>query len=236
MPPTKPSSSWLLGTAFLAGILVGVVLGVGLAPRETVVVQSGDAAARAEYVAQMASDDHFLGDADAPVTIVEFSDFQCPFCRRHALSTIPEIKENFIDTGKVKYVYRDFTSPNESYHPGGYVAAQAAECAGDQGLYWELWNMIFEEQEALAPGRTVAFGWDEIQTWATSVEGLDIDTLKSCVTSGEKIAEIDADTQDGLVYGVQGTPAVFVQGVPLSGAQPYPVFAAAIERSLAGIE
>ena len=93
-----------------------------------------------------ADDDAFLGDEDAPVTIIEFTDFQCPFCGRHHDQTFPQIKSQYIDTGKGKYVYRDFPL---SFHPQAQSAAEAYECANEQGKSWEYHGLILNNQGRL---------------------------------------------------------------------------------------
>ncbi|MEF9475845.1 MAG: DsbA family protein, partial [Candidatus Mariimomonas ferrooxydans] len=100
-------------------------------------------------VADLIDDDSFMGDSDAPVTIIEFSDFQCPFCRRSYTDTLPQIKANYVDTGKVKLVYRDFPL---SFHPAAQPAAEAFECAEEQGKEWELHDKLFDEQNAQGSG------------------------------------------------------------------------------------
>ena len=165
-------------------------------------------------------DDASLGDANALVTVIEFSDYECPFCQRHANLTFPLIKENFIDTGKVRYVFRDFPL---SIHPNAQKAAQAAECAGEQGKYWELHDILFDNQNAL--------GVENYKVWAAQL-ALDQAAFDACLDSGSMDSEVRQDFEDGQAAGVSGTPVIFVNGKPISGAQPYPVFESAINAAL----
>ncbi len=171
--------------------------------------------------------DAFLGPKNAKVALVEFSDFQCPFCRRFWKETLPQLKKNFIDTGKIKFVYRDFPL---DFHPSAMPAAQAAECAGEQGKFWEFHDKIFQEQDRRGTG-TVQFNVSDIKKWAAEL-GLGPDKFNNCLDSGKYEEEVKKDYADGSGYGVSGTPTVFVNGDPIIGAQPYEIFKAAIERAL----
>ena len=176
-----------------------------------------------EKVAVSADDDPVLGDKDAPVTIIEFSDYQCPFCERFYSQTLPSIKREYVDNGKVKIVYRDF--PLTQIHPQAQKAAEAAECARFAGksddAYWKMHDKIFENQQSLSI--------DNLKSWAKGL-GYNID---DCLDSDKFANEVDKDTQEGIAAGVQGTPAFFVNGKLLSGAQPFSVFKQAIDAELA---
>ena len=180
-------------------------------------------------------DDPVLGEKNAPVTIIEFSDYQCPFCRKSFREVLPLIKKNFIDTGKVKLVFRDF--PLTSIHPSALPAAEAAECADDEGKYWEMHDKIFNEQNKLNPsGGTVAFTKEDLKKWASEI-GLDTTKFNNCLDTEKYLKEVQKDFNDGASYGVQGTPAYYVgnekNGYKLiSGAQPYQVFEQAINSLL----
>jgi protein-disulfide isomerase len=166
-------------------------------------------------------DDPFLGDANAPVTIIEFSDYQCPFCGRFWSQTLPSIKSQYIDTGKVKLVFRDF--PLDSIHPFATPAAIAAECVREQGgdeAYFEYHDILFTNQAALSQAGLIS--------WAKQ-EGYNIE---SCLNSGKFRSEVQNDFRDGGAAGVSGTPAFFVNGKLISGAQPFSVFQQAIEAEL----
>ena len=178
-------------------------------------------------------DDAVLGDANAPVTIVEFSDYQCPFCRRSYTQVYPLLKENFINKGIVKFVFRDF--PLSSIHPSALLAAEAAECADDQGKYWEMHDKIFDEENKLGQG-TVQFTKEDLKKWASEL-GLKTEDFNSCLDSEKYAKEVENDFNDGNSYGVSGTPTYFVGNNKngykiIGGAQPYQVFEQAINSYL----
>ncbi len=189
-------------------------------------------------VTASADDDPVLGDEDAPVTIIEFSDYQCPFCRKFWTETLPSIKAEYIDTGKVKFVYRDF--PLESIHPAATPAAEAANCVREQGgdeAYYEMHDKIFQEGNVLDGGDpitgpvrgTAQFGATELKNWAQDI-GYDIG---SCLDSGKYKSEVQKDLADAQAAGGKGTPYFIINGKPLSGAQPFNAFKQVIDAELA---
>ncbi len=172
-----------------------------------------------------------LGRADAPVTLVEFSDFQCPFCGRFFATTLPTLKQDYIDTGKLRYVFRDF--PLDQLHPNARMAAEAAHCAGERGKYWEMHDVLFQNQRALAPSQLAEYAR------AVGVAGPE---FEQCVASGRYAPQIERGLTDGAAAGVQGTPgfvigrttaADTVEGTPIRGAQPVEKFRRIIEQWLA---
>jgi protein-disulfide isomerase len=171
-------------------------------------------------MAKLLDDDAVNGDKDAPVTIVEFSDYECPFCARFFDQTYSQIKEKYIDTGKVKLIFRDFPL---SFHTQAQKAAEAAECAGEQGKYYDMHDKLFAEG--------VAGGVASFKGYAKSL-GLDTAKFDSCLDNGDMASEVQKDFLDGQQAGVQGTPGFFVNGVPISGAQPFSVFEQVIEAAL----
>lgn len=180
-----------------------------------------------------ADDDPVIGNPDAPITIIEFSDFECPFCARFHIQTLPSLLEEYIDQGKVKLVFRDF--PIQSIHPNALPAAVAANCANDQGNFRGMHDMIFENQKEWANQETT----DALITFSQYANELQLDqeTFVSCLTSGDHIQEIQKDLQDGRDYGVSGTPGFFVGNeqigfVELKGAQPFESFKKVIDAQL----
>ncbi|MBI2124937.1 thioredoxin domain-containing protein [Candidatus Woesearchaeota archaeon] len=171
-------------------------------------------------------DDPALGLEDAPVTMVEFSDFQCPFCKKANDEALKEVKDKYVEAGKLKIVYRDF--PLE-FHPEAEVAAIAAECADEQGKFWEYHDLLFANQDSLSDAN--------YKKWAVEL-GLDEEEFNECYKGLEYLNEVRADMADGQKYGVSGTPAFFINGRMISGAQPYAVFEQEIEAALAaaGVE
>ncbi len=169
---------------------------------------------------KLVDDDAVKGDKNAPVTIVEFSDYECPFCEKFYTQTLPQIEENYIKTGKVKLIYRDYPL---GFHAQAQKAAEAAECAGEQDKYYEMHNQLFE--------KGVAGGVSSFKEYAKELK-LDAIKFDQCLDSGKMSSEVQKDTADGSKYGVQGTPAFFINGKLISGAQPYSVFQQAIETEL----
>ena len=170
-------------------------------------------------------DDAVLGDKKAKVTIIEFSDYECPFCGRHYTQTYPQLKKEYIDTGKVKLVFRDFPL---SFHQSAMPAAIAAECVKEKGgdaAYWKMHDKLFENQQALSK--------DNLKAYAKEL-GYDIGT---CLDTEKFKAEVQKDMADGQKAGCQGTPYFVIigsdgKGTPLSGAQPFEAFKQIIDSKL----
>lgn len=172
-----------------------------------------------------------LGRVDAPVTIVEFSDYQCPFCQRFFSTTFPAIKKDYIDTGKVRYVFRDF--PLDQLHPNARKAAEAAHCAGEQGKYWEMHDVLFRNQRALAPAQLAKH---------SRAVGMDGSKFNTCLLSGRNASRVEQGLTDGAAVGVQGTPGFVVgktkaggvvEGTSIRGAQSLETFRRIIDQTLA---
>ncbi len=168
-----------------------------------------------------------LGDPDAPVTMVEFSDYQCPFCLRYFQETLPDLKKNYVDTGKVRYVFKDF--PIAQIHPQAAKAAEAARCAGEQEGYWEMHDRLFQGQQAEWQNNP-----DAVNVFKSYAKELDLDTaaFDACLDSGKYADAVAANLDEGIRAGVTGTPAFFINGEPVSGAQPYAVFEQIINSQL----
>ena len=162
-----------------------------------------------------------LGSADAPLTMVEFTDLQCPYCRQFALTTFDEIKKNWIDTGKLRYISRDF--PIDSLHPHAMPAARAARCAGEQGKFWEMRLALVRNANLLSA--------DFIAKTAAALK-LDATAFSVCAATTKYDAEIKAELQEGTKLGIEGTPTFVIgrttptgiQGPMLVGALPYAQF------------
>jgi protein-disulfide isomerase len=176
-------------------------------------------------------DDPFKGDPNAPITIVEFSDFQCPFCSRFVDQTLSSLVETYIDTGKVKFVYRDL--PLESIHPNAKPTHIAAECADEQGKFWDYHDILFENQaewSRLSPDDLLS----KLNDYATKLE-LNTVMFESCLSSQKIADEVDADIFDARKYGATGTPTFFIGNekdgfVKLTGAQPFTSFKSTIDK------
>ncbi len=158
------------------------------------------------------------GPADAPVTIVEFSDFECPYCAR-LLPTLEQVKRQY--AGKVRVVYRHY--PLTGIHPNAWKAAEAVLCADEQGRFWELHDLMFAEQGALTVG--------DLRAKAARLE-LDAEAFIRCLDSGRHYDAVLADVRAGDAAGVSGTPAMFVNGRFVGGAVPFATLAAIIDDEL----
>jgi protein-disulfide isomerase len=172
------------------------------------------------------------GDEKAVITLVEFSDYECAYCGRHFRETLGRIESDYIKTGKLKYVFRDF--PLESIHPRAFKAAEAAHCAGEQGRYWQMHDHLFTHQSAL--DRTHLAG--HAKTLA-----LDLPRFEQCLDSGRHAARVRQSQAEGQQAGVSGTPTFFLgrtdaggtslkAQATLVGAQPYATFKEALDRFL----
>jgi protein-disulfide isomerase len=166
-----------------------------------------------------ATADHVLGSAEAPIVMVEFGDFNCGFCRRFHDETFPQLMETYGD--QLRFIYRDYPILAES----SVTAAVAARCAGEQDKFWEYHNALYENQGMF--NQTGGFA-----ALAEQV-GLDVESFNTCVEEQRYLSGVVADYQEGQSFGIRGTPAFFINGRPVSGAQPYEVFAGVIEEELA---
>ena len=171
----------------------------------------------------LVDDDPYLGAVDAPVVIVEFSDFFCGYCRRHFDQTFTPLLENYGEY--IRYVYRDFARLTPESAP----ASEAAQCAFEQGKFWEFHTDFFSKQESL--GR-------ELYLETAANYELDIEAYTACLDERRYLDEVEIDGLDGQLAGVRGTPGFFINGQILSGAQPYNIFERMIQRELdkAGID
>jgi protein-disulfide isomerase len=158
-----------------------------------------------------------MGDKDAKVTLVEFSDYQCPFCKR-VRPTIWRLVDEY--KGKLRYVFMDFPL---SFHKDAKKAAEAARCAGDQGKYFEMNRKLFDNQDKIGIGN--------LKGYAKEL-GLDVKKFDKCLDDGAHTKDIEASIAKGSSVGVSGTPAYFINGIMISGAQPYESFKELIDSEL----
>jgi protein-disulfide isomerase len=162
-----------------------------------------------------------LGNPDAPITIIEFSDYECPYCRKWHFEVFPLIREAYPD--QVNFVFRDF--PLTSIHPNAVPAGEAARCAGEQGMFWEFNEALFSMQYGL--------NLDAYTAYAQAF-GLDMAAFKECLDSARHQKEVLADLKWATDLGVRSTPTFFLNGIALVGAQPFEFFQMVIEKELAG--
>jgi len=170
-----------------------------------------------------------LGKADAPVVMVEFSDFQCPFCWRFWQQSFARLKAEYIDTGTVRFVFRDF--PLTQLHPHAELAAEAGDCADEQGEFWPMHDLLFRHQSEWAKGSELV-ARQSFRQYAQAL-GLKLAQFGACLSDKRYQQVIREDLQAGSQLGVRGTPTFFINGRPLVGAQPYATFKSAIESALA---
>jgi len=165
-----------------------------------------------------------LGSPDAKVTIIEYSDFQCPFCARFYTGAYPQIKAQYVETGKANIVFKDYPL---SFHPQAQKAAEAGKCALEQGneKFWKLHDLIFQNQAQLSV--------DNLKLWAVQA-GVNAAKFNDCLDSGRMAAAVQRDFAEGQAAGVRGTPTFIVNGKQVVGAQPFEAFQTAIDAALAG--
>jgi protein-disulfide isomerase len=222
--------------AFAVGVLLGyVVWGVGSTENAAVAAQSPQTAAQAggpvveapvteqpQYIRYDVASDGFpsTGPEDAPITIIEFSDYQCPFCTRwHEQVYKPLLNEY---PGKIKLVYRHL--PLTSLHPEAFPAAEAAMCADEQDAFWQFHEKLFSSD---------ALGSDVYSQYAQEL-GLDMTTFQTCITDRKFQDAVQADLDFAVDLGVRSTPTFFINGLAVVGAQPLDVFKQVIDKELAG--
>jgi protein-disulfide isomerase len=229
--------SVLVVLAFAVGVLVGYMAwGRNSGVAAQVVVQEPPAATQAangvaeapvtpeqqQYVRYDIPTEGFpsLGPADAPITIVEFSDYQCPFCKRFHEETYHNLLDAY--QGKIRFVYRDL--PLTSIHPNAFPAAVAAACAGEQDAYWPMHDKLFSADE---------LSQDAYIQFATEL-GLDVPKFTECIGSDRYNDAINADSDFAVNLGINSTPTFFINGLAVVGAQPLSVFQQVIDKELAG--
>ncbi len=223
----------LLPLAFVIGLAVGYLFWGRNTPAQTAAAPQAAPVPAAETEAESAApqevtryeipedDDPVLGPAEAPITIIEFSDYECPYCQKWHVQVWPQIQETYGD--QVRLVYRDF--PLTSIHANATPAAAAANCAREQEQYWEFNELLFSNRYRLSKS--------SYQLYAEEL-GLDMPAFNECLDSGRHNEEVQADFDFAASLGVRSTPTFFVNGIPVVGAQPYEVFADLIEKELAG--
>lgn len=169
-----------------------------------------------------------IGRADAPVVMVEYADYQCTFCRRYHQTTFDQIRGNYVDTGRVRYVSRDFPL---AFHANAQHAARAARCAGEQDRFWELRHAMIVNANQLTTENILAYAGDL---------KLNMDPFRDCLASARHRAEVDRDLAEGAAAGVSGTPTFVLgrlnngrlEGIRVVGAQPYQSFASKLDEML----
>jgi len=218
-----PAAS-LVAAGLLVGLAVGWIAWRGASARDTgpVVTIGSDGDAPNEYVEGVSvANDPVQGPDGAPITIVEFSDFECPFCARFARNTAPRLRAQYGD--RIRWIFINY--PLESIHPRAYDAALAGECVHTRGDFWKFYEAMFEGEHDLSRS--------SMADVAESI-GIDREAFETCLEDAEHAPEVAADIREGRKFYILGTPMFFVNGVRLEGAQPAEVFASVIDSILAG--
>ncbi len=211
--------AFLLMAMFALGLGAGWVLwGQPPAATPTPQVRVNPQAQRYEIPTE---GDPSLGAEDAPITIIEFSDYECPYCARWYNEVLSQLLRDY--EGKIRFVYKDF--PLKSLHANAVSAAEAAHCAGEQGYYWQFHNALFEGAYGM--------GNPAYEQYAQAI-GADLPSFQQCVQERHYAAEVEEDFQFAVQLGVSSTPKFFLNGLAVVGAQPYSVFQQLIEQELNG--
>lgn len=225
----SPTNPFLIpGAIMVAGVLIALAVvyssRMGAVPSQYGAVGgTGETPSEAVDLKDIAGDDPSLGDPGAPITMVEFSDFQCPFCAQFFSTTEQEIIEKYVKTGKVKFVYRDFAL--SAIHDMAQKAAEAGECAHEQNQFWKYHDFVFGHQKDLS--------LVNLKRWAGEV-GLDQARFNVCLDSGKYQKEVEEDFAYGRKAGVSGTPTSFINGKKVEGSRPFEDFKVVIEGILNG--
>jgi len=222
-PSKRPRYLGILPATAAAAVAAAILIVLSQAPWEN----DGEATS-SEFIvptarpADIPRQESTLGSPDAPLTIVEYSDFLCPFCARAALEIVPQIEEEYVVAGKVKLVFKHFVVHGQE----AALAAGAAHCASEQNAFWVYHDMLY-----LNAG-TVDFSIENLKLFGEEL-GLDTDSLNSCLDSERYLDKLVADVDEGRRRGVEGTPTFFVGQTQIVGAKPYAEFKRAIEAELA---
>ena len=225
----------LLIAVFFIGILIDRVMYLSsnnsAAPTAGAPAQAGGQQAAAPQVGQKVNvgvgNYPPLGNKNAPIKIIEFADLRCPFCENFYKQTEPQIISDYVNTGKVAFYYRNYAFLG----PASIVAANAAECANEQGKFWAFHNYMYDNQPSETD--TSMYNTTSLTNIAGQL-GMNTTQFQSCLSANKYQKNVDGDLADGQKAGVNGTPTVFINGVPVVGAQPYSAFQTAIDQALAG--
>ncbi len=227
MDESQNKKDWLLpGSIIAAALLVSGALVYNVGYRGLPADQQANLAATVSPT-DISDDDVVLGNPDAPVTVVEFGDYQCPFCARFFKEVEPKLREEYIKTGKVKMIYRDFAFLG----PESIDAAMASQCAAEQKNFWGYHDALFAAESLDGKEHNGNLSEQLFKTIASGL-GLDRNRFDACLSSQKYFKEIEKDYNDGVAAGVRGTPATFVNGKLLSGAVAYSSFRNLIEEAL----
>lgn len=232
--------SIILAAVIVSGTILYSKSGSSNGEASAIIAQQPSAATGVQQLGNQSKvstdDDPVLGDKNAPLTLVEFSDYECPFCKRSFDQLLPELEKNYIDSGKLKLVYRDFPL---SFHANAHKEAEAAECArsqGDDATYFKFHDQIFTQTTSNGTGLALT----QLPVIARGL-GLNVSQFQQCLDSGKFKDEVDKDIADGTAAGTSGTPSWFIgqsskngviSGRLVVGAQPFSAFKVIIDEEL----
>jgi protein-disulfide isomerase len=234
---TRVVSAGSLAALALVAVMMWKGGGMSLAGSGTAAPSAGDAQAAVpptEAVTQLTDDQwkevtgnsvHIQGNKNAKVAVVEFTDYQCPFCGQFFTNTYGQIKKDYIDTNKISYSVQDLPL---AFHPNAHISAEAAECAGDQKKYYEMHDKLFGSQ---ADWSNEADAKPKFEGYAKDI-GINVDQFKKCLADGKFKQQVDDDNALASKVGASGTPTFIINGKLLVGAQPYAEFQKAIDEAL----
>ncbi|MBI5742779.1 MAG: DsbA family protein [Candidatus Niyogibacteria bacterium] len=227
-PLAVPAAIVMAGFVVAAAVVYsnggGLKLGAAKADSDKPAAQTARAVNNDEALA-VQSDDRVLGNPSAPVTIIEYADFQCPFCGRFESTTVGQLKEKYVKTGQAKIIYRDFAFLG----PESVESAEAARCANEQGKFWDFHDYLYAHQNGENQG---AFAAMNLKKFAGALK-LDQAKFDSCLDDHKYKSAVEASLKTGQALGVTGTPTTFVNGQEIVGAQPIAQFEALIKAALA---
>jgi protein-disulfide isomerase len=214
----------LMPLVFMMGLGVGyLVWGMNIGEAVAAEPQAQPAVQIPEQVQRFdvpVDDDYIYGPEDAPITIVEFSDYECPYCKRWYDQVWLRLREEYPD--EIRLVYRDLPLPG---HPNAIPSAEAANCAGEQDKYWQFHDLLFSDKYGLNAQAYLDYAGEL---------GLDMEAFRQCVEERRYKEEVEADLAWASQLGVSSTPTFFINGIPLVGAQPFEVFQQVIDLELSG--
>lgn len=224
-----PKEYFLPASIVIAGVLIAgaVIYGTGLKNLDGAANSANNLNQNPQPAVslKLTGEDVVLGNASAPVTIIEYGDFQCPFCGKFFSETESQIKENYVKSGKVKIAYRHFAFLG----PESLAAAEAAECAKDQGKFWQYHDILYSTEIKDGQEHNGNLNESLFKSIASQL-GMNLSFFSSCLADHKYADKIQKDYDGGRTNGVQATPTTFVNGTKLEGAVPYSQFKSIIDR------
>lgn len=220
------SNFWRNTSLILIGLLIGYI--IGRFELTSITFKNENAATGKTEINEIvisSDDDPYMGLEDAKITIIDFGDYQCPFSAKFNINILPQLEADYIKTGKVKYVFRDFPL---NIHPKAQYAHYAAECGKEQGKYWEMNKILFEKQSDWSKSEDII---KTLNTYATEV-GIGGYKFEDCLKSEKHKEEVEKDKNDGISYGIKSTPTIIVNGKIIRGISTYDQLKQLIEKEL----